>query len=56
LDTPRHGVTEVLSSSYGLPLFSSKVGSHLEENVVAVLGESSSVSIGGALARDSSVR
>jgi uncharacterized RmlC-like cupin family protein len=46
LDTPQLGVTEVLSSSYGLSLFSSKVGSHLEENAVVVPGELLSVSVG----------
>jgi hypothetical protein len=41
LSHPRHDVTEVTSSSYDLSLFSSKVGSPLEENT-----GSPSVSVG----------
>jgi hypothetical protein len=45
-DIPRRDVTAVSSSSYGLSLFSSKVGSHPEENAGATPSESSSVSVG----------
>jgi hypothetical protein len=41
LGISRHDVIEVLLSSYGLSLFSLKVGSHPEENIVSL-----SVSVG----------
>jgi hypothetical protein len=46
LDTPRGDLVEISSSSYGLSLFSSKVGSHHNEGAGATLGGSTSVSIG----------
>jgi hypothetical protein len=46
LDTPRGGLIDVSSSSYGLSLFSLKAGPHPDEGVVGAPGESSSVSVG----------
>jgi hypothetical protein len=46
LDIPQRDVTEVSLSLYGLSLFSSKAGSHAEDNVVAMPSESLSVSVG----------
>jgi hypothetical protein len=44
--TSRRDLIEVSSSSYGLSLFSSKVGSHPDESAAAAPSESSSVSVG----------
>jgi hypothetical protein len=49
LDTPRGDLVKILSSSYGLSLFSLKAGSHHDEHVGAAPRGSSSVSIGDFL-------
>jgi hypothetical protein len=46
LNTPRGDFIEISSSSYELPIFSSKAGSQHNKGAVAVQRESSSVSVG----------